>query len=214
MLDLFSGTDREKARAELNASVKKIAKNGLEVIRITDAHTVDDLRSVLEGSGMFGGERVVVLEGVWGNEEMRVVVEERLKKMRDSKEQYFIFEEKLDAATRKSIEKYTENSKRFDLPAGRNAQKNTIFSLANALQRGDKKALWVGYQRELLTSDPEAIQGVLFWGAKQMLLSARSDSERARAEKIVARLAELPHESRRRGVDLEYALEKFVLSGA
>lgn len=210
MIHLFSGTDREKARAELNAAIKKIAKKDIEVVRITDAHTVADLQSALQGAGMFGGERIVVLEGVWGNEQMRAIVEPRLKEIRDSKETYFILEEKLDAATRKSIEKYAEDSKRFDLK--KKEEEKTIFALANALRSGNKKALWVGYQRELKTSDPEAIQGVLFWGAKQMLLTAHSDNERSRAEKIVATLAELPHESRRRGVDLEYALEKFVLS--
>ena len=210
MLHLFSGTDREKARAELNAAIKKVAKKGVDVVRITDAHTVADLSAALQGAGMFGGERIVVLEGVWSNDEMRDIAAQNLLQMRDSSEQYFVYEEKLDAATRKSIEKYAEDSKRFD--AKKVEEAKTIFALANAMSRGDKKALWVGYQRELQTSDPEAIQGVLFWGAKQMLLNARSEGDRGRAEKIVATLAELPHESRRRGVDLEYALEKFVLS--
>src|SRR5437899_132503 len=114
MLFLFSGTDREKARAELNAAIKKSAKKGVDIVRITDAHTVADLSTALQGAGMFGGERIVVLEGVWSNEEMRAIASEGLERMRDSGEQYFIFEEKLDAATRKSIEKYAEDSKRFD----------------------------------------------------------------------------------------------------
>ena len=212
MLHLYSGTDREKARAETNAAVKKAATKGTEVIRITDAHTVADLKSALEGAGMFGGVRTVVLEGVWGNEEMRAVAEGSLQRMRDSDEHFFIFEEKLDAATRKTIEKYAEDSKKFD--AVKQKESNTIFALANALRSRDKKALWVSYQRELAGSAPEAIHGVLFWGAKQALLAARGAKDIERAQKLVAHLAELPHESRRRGVELEYALERFVLSGA
>ena len=212
MLHLYSGTDREKARAETNAAVKKAATKGTEVIRITDAHTVADLKSALEGAGMFGGVRTVVLEGVWGNEEMHVVAEGSLQRMRDSDEHFFIFEEKLDAATRKTIEKYAEDSKKFD--AVKQKESNTIFALANALRSRDKKALWVSYQRELAGSAPEAIHGVLFWGAKQALLAARGAKDIERAQKLVAHLAELPHESRRRGVELEYALERFVLSGA
>ena len=212
MLHLYSGTDREKARAETNAAVKKAATKGTEVIRITDAHTIADLKSALEGAGMFGGVRTVVLEGVWGNEEMHVVAEGSLQRMRDSDEHFFIFEEKLDAATRKTIEKYAEDSKKFD--AVKQKESNTIFALANALRSRDKKALWVSYQRELAGSAPEAIHGVLFWGAKQALLAARGAKDIERAQKLVAHLAELPHESRRRGVELEYALERFVLSGA
>src|SRR4051812_2062127 len=110
MIHLFSGTDREKARGDMNAAIQKVAQKGVEVVRITDAHTVADLNIALEGVGMFGGERIIVLEGVWGNDEMREIAGRNLERMRDSDEKYFIFEEKLDAATRKSIEKYAEDS--------------------------------------------------------------------------------------------------------
>jgi len=202
MLHLYTGTDREKAREEMNTAVKKVSLAGqakdTDVVRVTDAHTPADLKSVFEGAGMFGG--------------VRTVAETNLKYMRDSEEHFFIFEEKPDAATRKSIEKYAEDSKRFDLKKG--DERTTIFALASALRSGNKKALWVSYQRELVGNAPEAIHGVLFWGAKDMLLKARSDSERSRARKLIAQLAELPHESRRRGVELEYALERVVLSVA
>ncbi|MDP3646304.1 MAG: hypothetical protein Q8R25_04415 [bacterium] len=212
MLYLFSGTDREKARAEMNTAVSAVGgKKKIEVVRVSDAHTAADLAKTLEGAGMFGGERLIVLDGVWSNEEMRAVAEQSLKRMRDSRELYFVLEEKLDAATRKSIEKYAEDSKRFDLK--KTEERSTIFALANALRSGNKKALWVSYQRELAKNAPEAIHGVLFWGAKDMYLKARGVNERKRAEKIIATLAELPHTARRRGVELEYALEKFVLSG-
>jgi hypothetical protein len=67
---------------------------------------------------------------------------------------------------------------------------------------------------------PEAIHGVLFWGAKDMFLKSlpagRQDAsaEHERAGTLVAELSELPHEARRRGFDLEYALERYILSVA
>jgi hypothetical protein len=113
----------------------------------------------------------------------------------------------LDAATRKILEKYAHTSERFDMPKA--AEDKTIFKLADALHGGDKKALWVGLMREYAKgSAPEAVHGLLFWGAKQMCM--RSNSPRART--LVAILAELPHEARRRGEDMSYALERFVLS--
>jgi hypothetical protein len=86
--------------------------------------------------------------------------------------------------------------------------------MANALRKSDKKALWVGYMRELEKgSAPEMVHGVLFWAAKDMLLKAGRDvATHNYATKLVAHLAELPHEARRRGEDLEYALERFLLS--
>ena len=46
------------------------------------------------------------------------------------------------------------------------------------------------------------------------VLSARSAKDAARGKKLVTDLAELPHISRRRGEELEYALERFILSSA
>ena len=206
MLFFFSGTDTRKTRLALE---KALPKKG--VVRITDAHTLADLAAALEGGGMFGDARTVVLDGTLGNAEMQAFVLAALKKMADADDAFFIIEEKTDAATRKAIEKYAEKSERFDAAKGK--KDDSIFLLANALKRGDKKALWVSYQRALARDEaPEAIHGVLFWGAKQMVLAAREGSaERARGEKFVAELAEIPHTARRKGVELEYALERFIL---
>lgn len=212
MLHLITGTDRDKARAALDTEVKKVKG---EVVRITDAHTLADLQTALQGRGMFDpfgqdAKKAVVLDGVFANPEMGAAVLSGLPRLRDSEEHIFIIEEKLDAASKKQIEKYAEESKKFDAP--KKVEQKTIFQLANALKRGDKKALWISYQRELLTNPPEAIHGVLFWGAKQYALSARGEADVQRASILVAQLAELPHEARRKGMELEYALEKFALS--
>jgi DNA polymerase III delta subunit len=214
MLHLFTGTDRELVRKKLNAAVAKAAgKHG--VVRISDANSRADLETSFEGAGMFGEKRVVVLENVLANEEMHEILLAALPRLRDSEERFFIFEEKPDAATRRTLEKYAETSERFDISNRSRERGNTIFALANALKRGDKKALWVAYQRELAGgNEPEAIHGVLFWGAKQMFLSTRVDNaEHRRSARLIAELAELPHASRRRGVEIEYALERFLLSG-
>lgn len=210
MLFLFTGTDRKKARAALDAAVARAAKKGSRVVRITDAHTPADFIASLGGGGMFTEVRTVILNGVLGSEEMRDALLSSLALLRDSEEDFFILEEKPDAATRKQLEKYAEKSERYDKPAAKKG--GDIFAIANALRRADKKAMWVNYQRQLSENQaPEAIHGVLFWAAKDMLLKSRTDAEKARAQNLVANLAELPHESRRRGVELEYALESFVL---
>lgn len=211
MLYFYSGTDRQRAREEMNKEVTQMAK-GASVVRISDVNTLSDLKSVLQGAGMFGERRIITLEGLSANEEMLEIMLSALGTMQESDEPFFIFEERPLAEIRKTIEKYAEKSARFDAP--KQKENKTIFLLANALRRADKKALWVGYHRELMKGNaPEAIHGVLFWGAKQFFLSARDKSpEHARAANIVAELAELPHEARRHNMPLEYALERFVLS--
>jgi DNA polymerase III delta subunit len=212
MLHFYSGTDRKKAREAMHAAVAKIQQKGASIVRITDANSPDDLKASLTSGGMFAQERIVILEGTVENDEMRTIILESLPTLKSSADHFFILEEKPDAATKKQIEKYAENSEKFDT-AKKSDGGTTIFALANALRAGDKKALWVGYQRELLNdAAPEAIHGVLFWAAKDMMLKSRSDTEQNRAKDFIAKLAELPHEARRQGEDLEYALERFVLS--
>jgi DNA polymerase III delta subunit len=212
MLYFFHGSDRDKARTALNTALDTAVKQA-ELLRITDAHTTADLQASLQGPGMFGGARVVVFDGIVGgaNEEMREVLSRSLDMLRKSKEDFFLIEGALDAATRKQIEKYAEKSEKFE--AAKKEKDNSIFALANALQKGDRKALWVGLMSEFSKgSAPEAVHGLLFWGAKQMLLRARDAATRTKGEIMVSELAALPHEARRRGEELEYALERFVLA--
>jgi LmbE family N-acetylglucosaminyl deacetylase len=206
MLIFYSGTDTEKLRAKLNAA---IAKTNSEVVRITDAHSLHDLHAALGGAGMFAiGKRIVVLDNVLANPEMSEVVLARLPRIAKESDTYVLVASEMNAATRKMIEKYAEKSERFD--AAKGTKEETVFALANALQAGKKKDLWVGYRREMAGGkSPESIHGVLFWAAKQQVLRSPAD---ARAKRLVARLAELPHEARRAGFDMEYALEHFVLA--
>ena len=212
MLHLYTGTDRKKARDAMQEAAAKVQKGGASLVRITDANKTEDLLAALRSGGMFVQERVVIFEGVLENEEMRMIILAELPALKSSTDHFFILEEKPDAATRKQVEKYAETSEKFE-GAKKADRGTTIFALANALRAGDRKALWVGYQRELANdAAPEAIHGVLFWAAKDMTLKARSEGERNRAKSLIAKLAELPHEARRHGEDLEYALERFVLS--
>lgn len=203
---LYIGTDREKARAKMGRDVAKAAK-GAEVVRITDAHTIDDLAAALRGGGMFALKRVLVFENVSANIEMREMLLGALES--GIEEDVFIFEEKLLAAEKKKFEKHAERVEKFDAP--KKERDSSIFAIANALRSGDKKGLWVSYMREIAKGGaPEAIHGVMFWGAKDAF--TKSGGKDSRAGKLVAMLAELPHEARRKGEDLEYALERFVLS--
>ena len=213
MLFLYTGTDRVKARKEMDSQVKKVAGSTARVVHISDVNSEADVEAAFSGGGMFAERRVVVLDGILLNDVLRERVIAALTVLRSSTEPFFILEEKPDADTRKRLEKYAEQSERFDAPAKK--RDNSIFELANALRAGGKRQLWLGLQREYAKgSAPEAVHGILFWAVKDMLLKARSERERERAKKLIAELAQLPHEARRRGEDLEYALERFTLSDA
>ncbi len=191
----------------MDAAIQKAGGEGVRVVRITDSNEVADLEAALRGGGMFGGERIVVLDGVFANEEMRAVFEVALESLAASGESYFIYEEKPNAATRRLLEKYTKSAQTFDAP--KVEKEDTFFAVANAFRAGKKKELWVLLQREYaLGHAPEMLHGTFFWAAKQMVLKPRGASDAARGKKLVAELAALPHEARRGGEDLEYALER------
>ncbi len=209
MLFFYTGTDTETLREKMNTALGKAAKK-TSVVRVTDAHAVADLEAALAGGGMFGGPRTVVLDSVFTNEELRAALVEKFPALSKSVEHFYIYESAPDAATRKLIEKYAEKTEKHDL--AKEAKKDNFFAIANYLQQGKKKELWVTFQSEIAAGKaPEAIHGILFYGAKQSLLRNPRDE---RARKMVAELAELPHEARRAGFDMEYALERFVLSSA
>ena len=209
MLTIYYGTDRAGVRTRVAHEIGKYTKTH-EVVRVTDAHTLEDLSAVLQGGGMFATPRVVVLEYLLSREDMRDMLESNLSELQKSSEQFYMIEEKIDAATKKILGKYA-TLEQLDT-AKKSASATTIFAIANALKRGDKKALWIAYQRELWSgAAPEAIHGVMFWGVKDMMLKSRDPIEMARGKKIISQLAILPHATRRRGGELEYALEQFVL---
>lgn len=207
MLYLYTGTDIDTARAAARAAAGDVA------IRITDAHSIEDARAALQGGGVFMGPQVVIFDRVFGSDEMKELIFASLQLMKLAPDSFYVVSEKLDTATQKQLEKYAEETKKFE--AARSAKEaSSIFAIANALKKSDKKTLWVSYQRELMSGTaPEAIHGILFWAAKDMFLKSREGSgEHTRAKKLIATLAELPHTSRRRGEELSYSLEQFLLS--
>jgi DNA polymerase III delta subunit len=210
MLYVFLGTDREKARAALNAAVKK---TNAHITRVSDANPLEDLKATLrQGAHMFAEARVVVLDSVCTNEEAREELLAALPALAASADQFFMLEEKPNAELKKKLQKYAAEIQTFD--AAKRKEYPTVFKLADYMKKGDKKNMWVAYQHELAQGNaPEAIHGVLFWGAKQMLLKARAGSKEAtRARAFIVALSELPHHSRRRGEEFEYALERWMLS--
>lgn len=208
MLFLYTGNDSKKMREALARAVESEKRLP---IRITDAHRPEDLAAML-GGGLFAEVRTLVLEGVFSNELMKSFVLERLAEWAGSNDAIYLVEEKIDAPTKKKIEKHAHTSLSFEVSKSA-ARGFNVFALADALKRGDKKGLWISYQNALLLGNaPEAIHGILFWGAKDLCIKARAEGERVRARALVAQLVALPHEARRKGEDMEYALERFVLS--
>jgi len=209
MIDVFLGTDSKKARAALHAAMGKVEGS---IIRLTDTSAIEDVRAALRGGGMFAQVRIILFDRLSDNAELWHTVLDSLEQLAQTPERQFLIEEKVDAATKRLFAKYAASMQTFDA-AKKGKERPSVFAMVDYLRARDKKRLWVAYQQELAQGNAaEAIHGVLFWGVKQALLAARSTQDIERGKKLIITLTELPHESRRRGEELEYALERFILT--
>lgn len=208
MLRAYIGTDRVKAQGALRKALKK----GMHTIHLSDASSLSDIEAATQGPGLFGEKKAVILDGVGGNKELLDAYIDILPLCAASEDSFFVLETKPIAQLKRALEKHAESVEVFDAP--KKAEDTSVFAVSSALKRGDRKALWVSYRSEMMKGKaPEAVLGVLFWGAKDMFMKSREGSaERKKSAEYIAALTELPHEARRRGVELEYALERFLLS--
>jgi len=235
MLYVYLGTDTKRTGETLLRATESMRE------RVPQAHSERftgeteflDIAGLLASSGLFHAARIIVLDGVCERAESKQELFSFLKEMGASEHVFFVRERALTAPEMKKIENHAVKVVRYDLPEKKEAA-FSMFSVADALLAKDRKELWTRLVLALRAgSEPEELHGILFWGAKNMVLAAGAATpeeaglhpfvyKKTRAAllkfkegevySLVSELAALPHEARRTVVDLEYALEKFALS--
>ncbi|HET8581524.1 MAG TPA: hypothetical protein VFL98_03620 [Candidatus Paceibacterota bacterium] len=236
MLYVYYGTDTGKTLDAMMAAAKKLHDRAPEaaIERITQEDETLDLETLLASQGLFHAARVVMLDALFADAARKQAILDALPALASSEHIFFIREGKLLAPEKKKLEKHAAKVTVYDVPEAKKADAFNRFALADALMAGDKKQLWLAYQEALAAgAAPEELHGILFMGAKNLVLAAGAASaeaagmhpfafgkaKRAAAARapgasraLLAALAALPHEARRRGVELEYALELFILA--
>lgn len=216
MLYVFCGTDENRARAKLRMTLAALQKKAPEayVRRVTDEDMTGlCMEALLMAQGLFYPKQVVVFDKALSQKNERAHAVASFKEMAASEHVFLILETTMDAELEKQCEKYAT---KIELCGGAKKERNkdvADWSVTNALEKKDSRALWVALQKAIIQNTAsEQIHGQLFWKVKQMLLLGRrglfSEME---LKKTIIDLVELPHEARRRGVPLEYALESFIL---
>lgn len=232
MLYVLYGTDREKIRDESHKMLAGLSKKrpDAQVFRLSEEReALSRLPELIESQGLFEQKHVVVLDFVLEFESVRELLVARAEDIASSGHIFIVLAEKLDAATKRALEKHAHETRSFD-------EKDTgekpfnIFSLADAIARRDKKGAWVALQRALLDDfAPEEIHGTVWWQIKTLLRVSRGDTEGMKpfavtkakgalnnfSEKelndFVGRLLSMYHDARAGGPTLDIALEQFVL---
>jgi len=174
-----------------------------------DEFTIGELHGVMGTQDMFGNGYTVTLDGLIDDPRTKQEIIEVLPELKESTNIFFLIDRKVDAATKKKLEKYADSFEVCDLPAAKKEWGN--FALADYFAGKERAKAWVAYQQALLKGEaPEALHGMLFWKIKQ-ILGGNAKRPREEVRGLLGDLAELPIVSRKRNIDLEHALELFIL---
>jgi len=213
MLYAFGG-DKIKSRVKMRATLDALVKRApfAHTIRITneDAEHID-VKNLLDAQGLFYAKRIVIFDNTLKEKSIQKKIFPHLKDMAASNHVFLFLEEEIGTDVRKNLLAHaTKTSIRDSSDAGKKDAAD--WSATNALERRDSKQLWLALARACAKgAAPEQTHGQLFWKAKQILLEKKFRRwDEASAKKLVIALAELPHEARRCGTELELALERFA----
>ena len=156
------------------------------------------------------------------------LLEDHLDALAASDNAIVILAPKLAAVKAKKLVAKAKFSYAFDKPAAREVARGLNGDLVNALAARSRDRLWLEVNRALIAGDaPEMLHGLLHWKARDLMEKAKaaeggspdvSTSRGSRAwtaaesRRLSLDLIKLLQDSRRSGLDLSLALEKFALS--
>lgn len=206
MIYILYGSDFEKK----NSQLKEYAKN-TSVVRIPDFNlSLGLILNYAEQNSLFGERFTVILENPISKSDV-VFSAEVLETLKNSASSFIFLEDKLLLEEIKKYKKYTEEIEKFDL-IKEPLKKENPFVLANMFGSGDKIGAWVTY-RSLVEkgSSLEAIAGMLFWKIKTMILSGGSNFGEEKLKKQSSELIDIYHKSHLGLLDMDIALEQFIL---
>ena len=221
MIYLFYGSDVEKVRTKAFEWVAKAqAKEpNLAYVRLArEELTPAALEDAALSGGLFVSRLLVLIDDPFptvraasedeGGEENPAnnVIEEYLDAFAASDNAIIILAPKLAAAKAKVEYK-------FDALAAREVARGFNGNLVNALASRSREKLWLEIQRALRSGDaPEMLHGLLHWKARDLMEKGSRSWTPKESRQLSLSLIELLQNSRRGGLDLQLALERWVLS--
>jgi len=229
MIYLFHGTDIAKVRAKAFAWVvaarakePNLAYARLAREELTDAALED---AALSG-GLFVSRLLILIDDPYpparvASEEdeseeksgTTSVFEDHIDALAASDNAIVILAPKLSAVKAKKLVAKAKVEYRFDAPVALESKRGFNSSMVDALGARNREKLWLEINRALAADDaPEMLLGLLHWKARDLMSKGSRAWKPTDARKLSLDLIELLQSSRRGGLDLDLALEKFALS--
>jgi hypothetical protein len=230
MIYLFYGSDVEKVRTkafawvaaarakEPNLAYVRLAREELTPAALEDAASSGGLfvkRLLILIDDPFSAARATSEEEDGSEEETTTgsVFEEYVDALAASDNAIVILAPKLAAVKAKKLVAKAKVEYKFDVPVTFEAKRGFNSSLVDALGARNREKLWLEINRALLAGDaPEMLHGLLHWKARDIMSKGSRVWKPQESRKLSLDLIELLQASRRGGLGLNLALEKFALS--
>lgn len=226
MIYLFHGSDVEKVRSHAFAWVAaaRAKEPNLAYVRLAKEEiTPAALEDASHSGGLFVQRLLVLLDDPFATtrassedeaqEEKSTVLDDYLDTLADSDNAIIILAPKLVAPKVKKIGAKAKHVYTYDAPASREVERGFNSALVNALASRKRDLLWIEVNRALRHGDaPEMLHGLLHWKARDLMAKGSRVWTPHEARHLSLALIELLQSSRRGGLALDLALEKFALT--
>jgi DNA polymerase III delta subunit len=190
MFYIITGNDTEKGRAKLSALRATLEKKRPDAaVFVVDDESFDTnhMAELLGGQGLFDEKYIVILDRVLAHADAPDFLTDHAESLASAVHVFILFAEKIDAKTKKKLEKYAQDifvyetkkesrASATDAHARMCAECNP-FHLADAIAARDKKRAWTLFQQAALCELPmEEIHGIVAWQVRAMLAASRARS--------------------------------------
>lgn len=229
MIYLFYGSDVEKTRtkafewvAKARAKEPNLAYVRLAREELTEAALLDAAQS----GGLFVKRLLVLIDDPFPLARAKVedeeseeegsagsILEEHLDLLAASDNAIIILAPKLPAPKAKKLAAKAKMEYKFDAAAARADARGFNGNLVNALAARSRDKLWLEINRALIAGDaPEMLHGLLHWKARDLMEKGSRAWKPEEVRSLSLELIELLQESRRGGLSLDVALERWALT--
>lgn len=232
MLQVFFGSDQIKVRKQAHFAIEANLTSDKEFIRLEpDTYEEGSLLSASSSVSLFSSGTVYLLDSPDLEEVFWADFLKQLEYLSSSSNLFIVIFEKVNAADKKVITKFSEVLEEYKKTAEASF---SSFKMADALAVRDKRTLWLLFQEAKENGlSSEEIIGTLWWQLKSIRLAAATNSfeeagmkeypyKKAKSalrtfpllevERKSLTLLQLYHDGHRGKKDLDLALEEWVLT--
>lgn len=232
MLHLYYGNDTIAVREKAQEFAANQLREGATLERIdTDTYGVGVFADVSGSSSLFGGTEVYIIDTLSQKKEMYDDLMEHLAMLAESEHIFVVIEEAMLAPEKKKWQKQVASIEECKKAA---EARYNVFGMADSLSQKNKRQLWLQLQEAKRSGlAAEEIIGTLWWQLKTLRLAQVASSPQeaglkdfpynkakrslgtfapGELERISRDLLQLYHDGHGGVRDIDYALERFVLT--